>query len=223
MAVSVISGSGSTLLQVDPTNLAARVSVRPLEVVGATSGGFFRVALKSGVIASAVANSPLWSFRWSTGSTLNCIVYYVKWNWVVTTAFASAQLTDFGLYFARSFSASDTGGTASLPSGNFNKKRTSFQTTAAADLRICTTGILTAGTRTLDTFPMVQRYAWQTAAVGNGPADFANLFGMPDEYPITLANSGEGLVINNLAAITATVGVVLYVEHAWAEVPTANF
>ena len=66
MAVSVISGSGSTLLQVDPTNLAARVSVRPLEVVGATSGGFFRVALKSGVIASAVASSPLWSFRWST-------------------------------------------------------------------------------------------------------------------------------------------------------------
>ena len=70
---------------------------------------------------------------------------------------------------------------------------------------------------------MVQRYNWQTAAVGNGPNDFANAFGMVDEYPITLANSGEGLVLNNLAAITATVGVTLYVEHAWAEVPTANF
>jgi hypothetical protein len=223
MAVSVISGSGSTLLQVDPTNLAARVSIRPIEIVGATSGGFYRAALKSGVITTAVANSPLYSFRWSTGSPLNALVYYTKYNWVVTTAFAAAQLVDMGLYVARSFSGADTGGTASVPSGNSNKKRTSFATTSIADLRIASTVILTAGTRTLDSYPMTQRYAWQTAAVGNGPADFANAYSMADEYPITLAASGEGLVLNNLAAITATVGVVLYVETAWAEVPTANF
>lgn len=225
MAVSIISGTGGTLLQVDPTNLAARTSLRPIEIVGSTSGGFFRSASRSTGITTVLTGAPVvWTMRW-TSANLNALVYAVKVGWTVTTGFTGAQAVDFGLFVARSYTVSPTtNSTAITLTGNNQKKRTSLATSANLIWQITnsSTSGITGQTLTADSNPVLQRYAWAPAATaGNGPNDFGYLFDM-SEYPVTLANN-EGLTLQVLTTMGAAGVISLYVEAAWAEVPTANF
>ncbi len=187
----------------------------------APEGGSYRIVLKSGALAGVVAaNSPLFSLRW-TSSTKRLLLWAVKWQFVTETAAGAAQTFDSAMYVARSFTASDTGGTAATLTGDNLKLDVKFPSTAVAtgDIRICDTGMLTAGTRTLDTQPMVYDSIWMSNAliIGAGTGN-SSVFGYADSLnPITIRQD-EGLVINNLTAIGGTTVVRFYAELEWSEV-----
>lgn len=171
--------------------------------------------------AGLASNSPIFSFRW--GNSNVCLLRSVKMNaWAAGTAF-SAGRGSFDLFIARSFTASDTTGTAITLTGNNNKKRTSMGTTLLTDMRISATATLTAGTRTLDANPIGK------IGISVPPTSTNyNLLGgqnvvlwqrdSSDEYPIVFAQN-EGFVIQ--ATVPAT-GVWFFgVTTEWYE--TASF
>ncbi|MFA5377268.1 MAG: hypothetical protein WC455_16075 [Dehalococcoidia bacterium] len=186
----------------------------------APAGGAYRISLKSGATTVLNAGDCVWSCRW-TSTTLRAIIQKLRVNWVVTTAFDAAQLLDYGLYFARAFTATDSAGTASTLTGDNCKLDTNFPTTAFADIEIATAAAVTAGTRTLDSQPLVTRNGWATTTAGTVAADpnVEYQFGTLDATnPITL-RADEGLALNVLTTMGASGVVRVYVEMEWTEVP----
>ena len=62
------------------------------------------------------ANDPVWSFRWGQ-SEYAAVIRRISLDLSVTTAYGTDQATEYGLYFATSFTAVDTGGTARVIRG----------------------------------------------------------------------------------------------------------
>ena len=209
--------SGQTV-EVDSTWKAMRTSLRPIDH---GSGGHYRIAQFSGAMGSSVtANTSIASFR-NGSASLNCLVWYIKWTWFCTV-FNTAQLVDHALYIGRSFSGNYTGGTAATLSGNNCKKRTSYATTAVADIRIASTASFSGGTITLDTQPIMYRASW-VAAVGDGLKDSSQSdFEMEQESPLVFAQN-EGFALQAVTAISGTNNIKLGLEIAWSEVPTGTF
>jgi hypothetical protein len=161
------------------------------------------------------AAAPIYSFRYG-GSALAVI----RNVWISaqdnTTGFAAGTAT-FNLFAARSFSASDSSGTAATLTGNNGKLRTSFGTTSVADIRISSTATLTAGTRTLDAQPWAALQQAVPVTVGFqlfGP--YQSFFQQPNvgAQPIQLANN-EGFVIQATVPATGTWNVS--VTTCWDE------
>lgn len=215
------SGANSTnLMSVDPTFAAAHMTLRPPEQTGT-----YQIAAISGAVAGVGAGSPVFSLRWAPGTGALCLINSVIVSATVTTGFTAAQELEYGMYVARGFTVSDTGGTQQVVSGNNQKMRTSMGTSLIAsggDMRISSTAALTAGTRTLDSQPMNANSFWALAATAGSTFSNVNipLFDrQPGEYPIVLANN-EGIVVNNILAMGAAGVVKLVVYVNWTEVAT---
>jgi hypothetical protein len=183
--------------------------------------GHYSVSLVTGLTTGLAAGATLLSFRWSDATNnpaLQCMIKGLRVAAETTTAFTTAQDISVGLFIARAFTASDTGGTASIPTANNQKRRTNMATTAVADLRVATAAAVAAGTRTVDTFPVYQPVAFSSAI---GPAVFSNpaFVGQGNDaqlYPIVLAQN-EGVLVN-LTTAQGAVGVVKYFfDLEWAE------
>jgi hypothetical protein len=138
---------------------------------------------------------------------------------MVATA-SSAGIPEIGMYFARGFTASDTGGTVISLAGNNQKRRTSLATSQIntnGDMRFATGGVLTAGTRTPDPFPVLATMA----PLAVGPPVYEEFGGSLEDEPIVLAQN-EGLVLQNINALTA--GIYRYhFQLEWDEVLIANW
>jgi len=207
MAIQV-QGNGGTTQEVDATFRAARVSLRPAEVIG-----YYSVSGASGALTGVAANGPVFSFR-NTGSNL-MLVRRLSIRFVTTTAFTAAQGLDYQLVRANSFTASDTGGTALYTAGA-NKHRTGFTNiTSAPDIRISSTGALTAGTRTLETAGMGIAGGSSTG-VGTSMLTEDLLGYDSGDYPLVLAQN-EGFVITNGIAMGAAGVIRLQVSVEYAE------
>lgn len=207
MAIQV-QGNGGTTQEVDATFRAARVSLRPAELIG-----YYSIAGASGALTGVAAAGPVFSFR-NTGSNL-MLVRRVSVGFIVTTAFTAAQGLDYQLFRANSFTASDTGGTALFTAGQ-NKHRNSFTNiTSAPDVRIASTAALTAGTRTLETVAMGFAGGGATALGATMPAGDI-LEQDSGDYPLVLAQN-EGLVIANGIAMGAAGVIRLRVNIEFAE------
>jgi len=207
MAIQV-QGNGGTTQEVDATFRAARVSLRPAEVIG-----YYSVSGASGALTGVAANGPVFSFR-NTGSNL-ILVRRLSIRFVTTTAFTAAQGLDYQLLRANSFTASDTGGTALYTAGQ-NKHRNSFTNiTSAPDIRISSTGALTAGTRTLETAGMGIAGGSSTG-VGTSMLTEDLLGYDSGDYPLVLAQN-EGFVITNGIAMGAAGVIRLQVSVEYAE------
>lgn len=233
MAV-IEGGTSAALVDTGSNTKALRVETLPTDV---GSLGAYQIVATSGTVAAGLAAAaPVFSFRWGD-ATRACLIKRVA---MVAknggTAFAAgAQLHE--LVVARSFSASDTGGTSVLPTGNSQKKRTSFGTTLATDMRIASTGTLTAGTRTLDGAPvgilrgLVPATSVSYVMVGAGnnhipgaattafTMDFANLYvqDSSDEWPLVLVQN-EGFIIRSTVPATGTWDFSVLVQ--WTELAT---
>ena len=209
MAIQII-GNGGTVAEVDGTTWRAlRTTDRPVEF---GAGGYFRTAISQLTAAAPAAAAPLVSLRW-TSATLLFLLRYLQINITVTTA-STAGIPQFAGFVARGMSANDTGGTAMTMTGNNFKKRTSHGTTAIGDFRWAAAGVLTAGTRTLDTNPFITTNA--SLALGSAGTSVFDMDG-PGDHPLVLAQN-EGLVFTNVTALTA--GIYQYtINMAWAEVP----
>lgn len=241
MAV-IEGGTSAALIDVGANTKALRVEDRPLDVgsLGAYQGSF-----TSGTIAAGLgAASTVFSCRWTdaTRSMLVRRVAILAQN--AGTAFA-AGLTNFDMIMGRSFTVADSGQTSVLPTGNSQKKRTSFGATLIGDLRISNTGAITPGTRTLDSFPLatvkgsVQATATNYIMVGANVGASAGMTAaaiaatssgsargldiwfpeIGNSWPLVLV-ANEGFIIR--ATVPATGTWTLTVEMEWAEVSSTT-
>jgi hypothetical protein len=114
---------------------------------------------------------------------------------------------------------SDSGGTALAPlAGNTNKHRTKFDSSQVTDIRIASTGTLTAGTRTLDTNPLARVDAWigaTTAGVGTTLPNTNLVFYNINDYPIVLENNAGFVITNILASVVMVFRMTVNIE--WFE------
>jgi hypothetical protein len=215
MAVIQSGASSTSLLTIDPTFVAARVSEHPPEILGAYSLG-----LTSGALTTAAAAGTVFSFRWAPATTTQlCMVRRVEIGFATTTAFGTAQALQYSMQIARNWSASDTGGTAAaFTQTNTGKMRTVMPTSAFAgggQIMIANTAANTAGTRTLDTQAMgfVQGASTAVGTVLTATPIFQH---SPGDYPVILA-SNEGFIINNVVLMGATGVINLTVTVEWME------
>ena len=212
MAVIQTAGS-STLATVDTNFKSLRNTVKPDD-----SAGAYQIGVRSGLMTVVAANAPVFSFRFAPGTGQLCVVKRVTVGWITTTGFTAGQIMGFGLFYARNFLASDSGGTAVAPISNSSQQlRTKLDTTQVTDLRISTTGALTAGTRTLDAQALgAVRFYSPTTTAGNHLTATNLLLYSATDHPIVLQNN-EGLVINNQVLMGAAGVGVLSVNVEWFE------
>lgn len=185
---------------------------------------WFSISAPTGAIttlaAATATASAIFSLR-NIGTNL-LIIKRIGVGFVVTTGFTAAQRVEFGLRIARSFSGSDSGGTAIVITGNNLKHRTSLAAPTNIDCRIATTAVLTNGTKTMDTNFIGIAAAWNLAATAgtNIVPSLNNLLSHDiGDYPIVLANN-EGINVENLVLMGAAGVGIAYVNLECAELST---
>lgn len=222
--VGAISGVGVD--SDDTTNRALRVAPRPL---GYSTFGHYHLAMTSGTIAAALAaNAVVFSFRWGDSTRL-AVVTRLFLRFQALTLFTPATLVDFGFdaYVGRSFSASHTGGTAAVITGDSMKKRQSTMgTTLLTDARISSTAALAGGTVTADGNAFAaslgdpQRVnpaaATEEQRVNDPTLDWTAQVDI-GEHPLVLKQN-EGILLRNRAVWPAAGTGIVQVEIRWAEV-----
>lgn len=207
-----LAGESGIVQEVDTTFKSARVTLRPTQL-----NGYFSVSGSSGALTGVAAAGPVWSFR-NTGANL-LLVRRVSIGFVTTTAFTAAQGLQYEMFRANSFTVSDSGGTNLFVAGA-NKHRLSFpNVTSAPDIRIASTGALTAGTRTLETVGMGIAGGSSTG-VGTSMPITDILEQDAGDYPFVLAQN-EGLIIANGIAMAAAGVIRLQVSVEYLE--TASY
>lgn len=180
--------------------MTLRRYIAPSRVLGA-----FRHHLVSGVLGGLAAGDVIMSLR--NGSLHPVAIRRVLFGFAgLDVGFAPATQFKFEIFMARSFTVSDSGGTAAVLTGNNGKLATAFNTTDLTDFRVSTGIALTAGTRTLDTAALSTLAGTVSATpnlsyIPSGTPLFAGT--EPDDWPIVLEQN-EGLV---LAATLPAVGL----------------
>lgn len=218
MAQQILGADGATIVRVDPTFGALRVSPRPLE-----AAAWMQISAKTGALTVVTGSTANLVFALRNGGSNIYLVRKIQIGYITTTGYTAAQYQDFGAYVARSYTVASSGGTAITISGSTNKLRTSLSTLSTPDCRISTTGALTAGTLTVDTNPLGVYGAWCGAAAAGAGFGLTTIFDQgPGDYPLVLANQ-EGLVICPITTMgTAGVGFLTVMVEV-AETTTANF
>lgn len=194
----------------------------------APAGGGYRVALYTGsVIAGLAAAAPIFSCRW-TSTAARMIVQSIMLDFYVVTAYGTAQAIGNSLWFARSFTASDSGGTAITTTQTADQALDTKQIgvggnaqsllwAGSGDMRIATTATLTGGTRTLDDQAL---YSWlgSASAIGAASNNPDLVLGQQDATnPLTI-RANEGFVITNDILLGATGVIVWNIALEWTEV-----
>jgi hypothetical protein len=137
------------------------------------------------------------------------------------TAAATATISPtFDIVLARSFTASDSAGTAITLTGNSMKKRTGMGTTLVTDIRKSAVAAgLTAGTRTLDADPVLSMPVTSTITAVNTSLYAADLdFDSGTAHPIVFSQN-EGFIVRGPSIVFGAAGTAnLIVDVAWAEV-----
>lgn len=206
---SPTTGNG---LEIDSGFRAARVSVRPPEILSWISLG-----AQTGALATTTAGGSVFAFRNLSAKLI--LVRRVGVGFIATTGYTAAQRIDLGLQVARNYTVSESAGTAIAVTGANGKHRTSLTTPSSLDIRIAATGQLTAGTRTLDVNTLSQIGGFAAAAATGviiAPA-LGNLFSHDTgDYPLVLSQN-EGFVITTPTALGAGSVAALYVNLEFAE------
>lgn len=208
------------------------MTVSPLRLRGSeeigpgTKLGQYLMSAVTGSVTVLAAAAPLFAFRNASAST-KLWLRYLAAQFVVTTGFTAGQEVGCQASVARTWSASDTGGTAIDMGGtnaNANKLRVLAPTSAMStgDCRIATTTALTAGTRTLDANPLAMTSGFAaTTTAGAVIARFPGgsltggvLYDARDDYSPIVLGQNEGIVIANTVLMGAA-GVGRWIF--WAE------
>lgn len=200
---------------------------KPVSTFKAAGEGSYRVAAVSGLLTGVAAKTAtaghLFSVRWAPASSARVqFLVLQKLRAAMTTIAGYTAAQEFGidLSILRAYTVAHTGGTTvDLTVGN-QKKRAPFPASSVADMRIGTTGALTAGTQTLDAQPIAADQFSEKAAGATVMTGFAEVELNTedlDRYPIVLA-ANEGLLIRNTIAQGAAGTARLVVEMDWLEV-----
>jgi hypothetical protein len=196
---------GITTAKADNGFDALRVCMYPAEltskhIVAMTSGALTGVAAGTANVVAAMRQI-------DSASVIQ--IRKIQIGWITTTGFTAAQYMDFGVYVARSYTVSSSGGTAWSGASNNGKLRTSLGLPTNLDARIATTAALTAGTFTADTNPIAQCGCWNAAGAAGGVIPMTILLDQgPGDYPLILAQN-EGLIVCPMTAMGAAgVGIL---------------
>lgn len=200
------------LATVDPTFKTLRAVFKPDE-----SAGAYQLAAQSGALTTIAAAGRIFSFRWAPGTGQLCVIKRVTISFVCTTAFTTAQEMGYGLFVARSFTASDTVGTQSAPfSTNFNKYRTTQLSSNVTDARIGAAVVVSGGTiNTTDVNPLGLVNFWVPGAGTALPTTNLISYNASD-YPLVLQNN-EGFVIQNRILMGAVGVGTAIINVEWFE------
>ena len=221
-----------TELIVDPESGAARATLRPLDHTSPyVTLGHYRANLITGTTVSLAANSPIGSLRWGDGSRFLVLVR-IEASVEVPAAITVATPVDLEAIIARGFTGSDSAGTAiALTTVNQRNRSGNMNASLVTDLRVATTGQLTAGTRTLDGVgfgfaawemlqaPTLGATANTAVAVASGDSTPRVLYKWDalGQYPIVLGQN-EGIILRNSTAGPVTGGIRYAITLEWAEV-----
>jgi hypothetical protein len=218
-------GISGNVAEVDGAFAALHVTERPQSAKG--QGGSYRIAATSGLVTGASLDAtpdPIFSWRWGS-STKFCLVRYLDVQLVLPTSVTAAQEIGGDIIYARTFTASDSGGTALTLTGANAKKKTGHNTSAVTDARIATTTDLTAGTRTLDSQPFAAFRDWELATAATVPHQLKRMTfdaRNPGLYPIVLQQD-TGFIVRNTLAMTASGTQRWVVTVEWDEYLTAEY
>lgn len=221
MAVIQSGALSTTILTVDPTRLAARTSLQPYEQTG-----HYSLAVATGTIATGTAaGAAMFTMRWAPGTGAICLIDKITVSINQVAAFVTTgQAVGLAARVSRGTTAVGSGGTPVTVPSNSQKYRTSMPTsgfaTGTSDLRVATTGALTAPTGgTLDTNPLAIAAGpgiLTTAFVGIVPPMTPLLDSTNGRSPLILTNGDSLLIENNiLLANTGTYQAFINVE--WSE------
>ncbi|SRR5712691_4424938 len=220
-------------LAVDPTFLAARVALRPLDF--AQLGqilGHYRVSFITGTTVSIGAAGILAYLRWTDASRF-LVLMRAEVGISVPAAITAATVVDCGIFVARGSTAAGAGGGAIGLTNNNQKLRVNMGSSLVTDARVATTAALTRPTgATADTqamgacaFPMLSAptlgaTANTAVAVGAGGSYANQVLYKVDaagQHPIVLSLN-EHTEIQEITAGPVTGGIKWYITMEWAEV-----
>ena len=214
-----VAGSDGTIIGVDGTTFRAqRVVPKPIEF-GAF--GHYRLADTVALVVTQAANGTLFSFRWGD-ATRFCVLQKLRLELLQTSAATATIMPSYQVFIARSFSASDSAGSALTLTGNsFKKRTTGMGTTLVTDIRKSTVAAgLTAGTRTLDANPIMELTTNSTITTPNAIAYRKELEMDAGDgiHPYVFAQN-EGFIVRGPTVVFGAAGTAnLLVDVAWAEV-----
>ena len=213
-----LQGNGGTVAEVDgATFRAIRTTPKPIDH-GAL--GHYRVAVTIPLVVTQTANGSLFSLRWGD-ATRFAIITKLRLSLMQTSAATATIYPNFSAFIARSFTVSDSAGTAVTLTGNNMKKRTSMGTSLVTDIRYSAVAAgLTAGTRTLDAQPILILPTSQTITTPNPAFVTQDMdVGVGDgNHPVVLATN-EGLIVQGPNTTFGAAGTAnLIVDVSWAEV-----
>jgi len=220
MAIIQSGVSGSTLMTVDASRLAGRMSLQPYEQTG-----HYSVAAATGTIATATAaNGQLFTMRWAPGTGALCLIDKITVSVNMVAAFVTtAQAIGIAARVLRGTTAVGSGGTQITVPSNSQKYRTSMPTSGftagTSDIRVATTGAVTSASGgTLDTNPLaVAAGAGSTTAFVNViPAMTTLVDSNNGRSPIILTNT-DVLVIENNILLSNTGTYQMFVNVEWSE------
>ena len=180
--------------------------------------GRYRNVVRSGALTGVAAHTTtaghVFTFRWddATVTGLNAFVRYVGIQFQLTTAYGTDQEHAYGLYCARGYTASHTGGTAIDVGGTITgtgKRFTNQSASLLTSMRMGTTDALTAGTHTIDAQPqgIVSAFAETVGDTIPHRASGAGLGTLWDSRATgdhLMFDNDEGFIISNLVLMGAT-------------------
>jgi hypothetical protein len=156
----------------------------------------------------------------------------IELTWSLATTFTTSADLAFGFFFVRSFTVAPSGGTAAtftatqnVYSGRFDTLFDATQFATSGDLRIATTGNLTAGTGNIDKYPMK---IWMgNAAISAGVAGQTSQNPMNTPWEVgndpntqsPFFRANEGFSIQPLATMGAAGVINFSVGIEWIEMP----
>ncbi len=221
-------GPNADLVQnVDPSHLAARVSLRPLEhaPVGGPVGGHYRMIFGfSNTAAKPAGGSDVVSLRWLDPRFL-FVLRSLKVAVVTTTTYTATLLQDLALFKASGFSVAASSGTQILPIagaaqrlrlGNMNP---TLIGAGGGLLWVSSGDALTVGTRTLDTQGCGYGAFLNPITTPNEPKELTLFDVAPGNHPMVLGTN-EGFVIQTPIGNGQVAGVSKFTfTMDWSEVP----
>lgn len=228
-------GKSGHELEVDPTFLAARVAMRPLEhVKDGRILGQYCVAQRSGeLIATIGALGHLGSVRWAIDDAY-FVLLRLRVGWSISAAVTTAVEMNLRAIIARGFSVDFTTAAtainmATVPNTNAMRKSMGSSLMGTAGPRIGTTTVQSGQTLTADNAPIgmvVWPSRYPTNSTGTAVAQAVGDAGLmqtlyectsPYQHPVVLSNN-EGVIVQPVTAGPATGTFAIYTQWEWAEV-----
>lgn len=174
----------------------------------------FVTGLVTGVGAGSATLGHILALRSATsGKAVRLRTFQAEF--ILTTAFGTAQEVGYDLFVARSYTAAHTGATALTIATNDGKYLTGNSTTILAG-RIANTAALTAGTHTFDANPIARASIW-CGAVGARLEPVLHNYTNSEIGGIILAEN-EGIVARNSVLMGANGVGRWYFTAEWDDV-----